>query len=212
MSPRGEFPSVPRYRILEQIGAGGMGIVYRAEDVLLGRTVALKLLPPELASDPQHRARLLREARASSALNHPNIVTVYEVGTANGLDFIAMEFVAGPRLAEMIPRHGMAVREALSIAIQVADALAKAHAAGIVHRDVKPSNIMVAEGIVKLLDFGLAKAPAAPSGDGEQTRTVSAKTAEGAVIGTFGYMSPEQAQGQPVDARSDIFSFGAVLY
>jgi Tol biopolymer transport system component len=166
------------------------------------------VLPRELAGDPARKARLIHEARAASALNHPNIVTLHDIGSEGGIDFLAMEYVAGKPLAELIPQHGMPVKEALRCAVQIADALAGAHAAGIVHRDLKPGNLMVtAEGLVKVLDFGLAKFTEAPAGE-----TATRLTTEGAVLGTVGYMSPEQAEGKPVDARSDIFSFGTLLY
>jgi serine/threonine protein kinase len=200
--------AIPDYRMLEEIGRGAMGVVYRAEDLRLGRAVALKVLPPELASDPQRKARLIREARAASALNHPNIVTVYDIGSEDGRDYIVMEYVAGKPLSEVIPRHGLPAKEAVRIAIQMADALARAHAAGIVHRDLKPGNFMLTgEGQLKLLDFGLAKIT-----DPGQPETSHTQTLEGEVMGTAGYMSPEQAEGKLADARSDIFSFGSVLY
>ncbi len=200
-----EAPAIPHYRIVEEIGRGAMGVVYRAEDVRLGRTVALKVLPPEVASDPQRKARLIREARAASALNHPNIVTIHDIGNEGGLDFIVMELVDGKPLNALVPPGGMPARQVAELAIQIADALSKAHAAGIIHRDVKPGNIMVTgEGSVKLLDFGIAKF--------EDTGVSQAQSSEGALMGTAAYMSPEQAEGKPVDARSDVFSFGAVLY
>jgi Tol biopolymer transport system component len=166
------------------------------------------VLPRELAGDPARKARLIHEARAASALNHPNIVTLHDIGSEGGVDFLVMEYVVGKPLAELIPRQGLPVKEALRCAVQIADALASAHAAGIVHRDLKPGNVMVAtEGLVKVLDFGLAKFAGAP-GEEAPTRL----TTEGALLGTVGYMSPEQAEGKPVDARSDIFSFGTLLY
>ncbi|MGC9973282.1 MAG: protein kinase [Bryobacteraceae bacterium] len=200
---------ISNYRVISKLGVGSMGEVYLAEDTRLGRRVALKVLPRELAGDPARKARLIHEARAASSLNHPNIVTLYDIGSEGGIDFLVMEYVAGKPLAELIPRQGLPVKEALRCAIQIADALATAHAAGIVHRDLKPGNVMVtAEGLVKVLDFGLAKkfagAPAA--------ETETDLTTEGALLGTLDYMSPEQAEGKPVDARSDIFSFGALLY
>jgi DNA-binding winged helix-turn-helix (wHTH) protein len=205
VEPPDGIPALPQYRILGEIGRGGMGIVYRAEDTRLGRQVAVKVLPPEIASDRQRQARLMREARAASALNHPNIVTVHDVGSVGGLDYIVMEFVAGRPLTDLIPPGGMPIQDALSAAVQMADALAAAHAAGIVHRDLKPGNVMVmADGRVKLLDFGLAKIT--------EGQPLEHETSEGAILGTSGYMSPEQAEGKPVDARSDIFSFGTVLY
>jgi len=196
------------YRILEKLGEGGMGEVYLAEDARLGRRVALKVLPRELADDPVRKARLTHEARAASALNHPNIVTLHDIGSEAGIDFLVMEYVAGKPLAELIPRQGMPVKEALRCAVQIADALGKAHAAGIVHRDLKPGNVMVTQdGLVKVLDFGLAIFDEAPL-----AKTKTRLTTEGAVLGTVGYMSPEQAEGKPVDARSDVFSFGTLLY
>ena len=204
---------IPHYRILAEIGRGAMGIVYKAEDSRLGREVALKVLPPELATDPQRKARLIREAQAASALNHTNIVTVHDVGSQDGRDFIVMEFVEGKPLNHLISNQGMPVEEAVRIAGQVAAGLAAAHGAGIIHRDLKPGNIRVtADGRVKLLDFGLAKFIDPPpllesTSDGDGARTV-----EGELLGTVDYMSPEQAEGKPADARSDIFSFGAVLF
>jgi serine/threonine protein kinase len=189
-----------------------MGVVYRAEDIHLKRPIALKLLPAEKMVDPQLRRRFIQEARAASALNHPNIITIHDIDQADGIDFIAMEYVAGKSLCELIPSAGMPISQALKISIQLADGLSRAHAAGIVHRDLKPSNIMVSnDSVVKILDFGLAKLlkRREPSGkrDGE-----SGETAKGTVAGTVAYMSPEQATGGPIDTRSDIFAFGAVLY
>ena len=208
---------VAHYEIQEKLGEGGMGAVYRAHDTQLRRRVALKILPSEYASDPERRSRLLREARVASAINHPNIVCIYEVGSDNGVDFIAMEWVDGKTLRQLIGRKGLPLREALQYAVEITDALATAHAAGIVHRDLKPSNIMVAgNGLLKVLDFGLAKLTE-PSASDESATTqtlTSDKTLSraGAVIGTVAYMSPEQAEGKKVDARSDIFSFGSVFY
>jgi Tol biopolymer transport system component/predicted Ser/Thr protein kinase len=205
--------TIAHYRVLEKLGEGGMGVVYKARDTRLDRFVALKFLPAEKIADAERKARFVQEARSASALNHPNIVTIYDIGE----NFIAMEYVAGKTLDEMIGRKGLKLSEALRCAIQIADALARAHTAGIIHRDLKPANIMVDEhGQVKVLDFGLAKltetvAPAS-AGEFEPTRTVKPRTEEGTVVGTAAYMSPEQAEGKPVDARSDIFSFGAVLY
>jgi Tol biopolymer transport system component/predicted Ser/Thr protein kinase len=202
------------YQITEKLGAGGMGVVYKARDLHLDRFVALKILPPEKVIDPDRRRRFVQEAKAASALNHPNIIHVYDIDQSEGTDYIAMEYVEGRTLAQLIPRRGMQLGEALKCGIQIADALARAHGAGIVHRDLKPSNIMVDEhGLVKVLDFGLAKlAETAPSGGDETTRTVEAATEKGTIVGTTAYMSPEQAAGRKVDARSDIFSFGSVLY
>jgi serine/threonine protein kinase len=200
---------ISAYRVISKLGAGGMGEVYLAEDTRLGRRVALKVLPREVADDPARKARLIQEARAASALNHPNIVTLHDIGSEGGIDFLVMEYLAGKPLTELIPRKGMPVKEALRCAVQIAGALASAHAAGIVHRDLKPGNVIVTEeGLAKVLDFGLAKKfGVAPAGE---TRTQL--TTEGAVLGTVAYMSPEQAEGKPVDARSDIFSFGTLLY
>jgi eukaryotic-like serine/threonine-protein kinase len=201
--------SAGHYRLESLLGRGGMGLVFRAKDTRLGRTVALKLLRPETAQTPAARLRLLREAQAASALKHPNIVTVYEVGEADGRDFLIMEFVEGNTLAERIVSGPLAFAEALDCAIQVASALEAAHRAGVLHRDLKPQNVMLdAAGVVKVVDFGLAKlmesAETEPSPAG-QTNT-------GAVFGTAPYMSPEQAEGRPADARSDVFSFGALFY
>jgi serine/threonine protein kinase/Tol biopolymer transport system component len=205
------------YQILGGVGAGGMGEVYRALDPRLGREVAIKVLPADRLSDPTRRARFEREARTVAALNHPHIVTIYEIESAEGVDFIVMEFVSGKTLDALIPRQGMRLGEALRVAIPLADALAAAHAAGIVHRDIKPSNVMVTpEGVVKVLDFGLAKLAQADEGRGEDTPTVDARVSPpswvGTVAGTPAYMSPEQASGGKADARSDVFSYGAVLW
>ncbi len=207
--------TVSHYRVLEKLGSGGMGVVYKAEDVRLKRPVALKFIPEDLARDRKILARFRREAEAASALNHPNICIVYDIGDSDGRPFIAMEYVAGRTLDQLIGRKGLELPEALRCAIQIADALTKAHAAGIVHRDLKPSNIMVTEdGLVKVVDFGLAKLAERPESGEEATRTVTegVDTEAGTIIGTVAYMSPEQAEGRPVDARSDIFSFGSVLY
>jgi serine/threonine protein kinase len=208
------------FSLLEKIGEGGMGQVYKARDNRLERFVAIKLLAEARHADADRRRRFVQEAKAASALNHPNIVAIHEIGEQDGRIFIVMELVAGKPLNELIPRKGMRLTEMLRIAAQVADALTAAHAAGIVHRDLKPANIMVdSHGRVKVLDFGLAKliAPAAELAVGadEATRTLTVKqslTEEGVIVGSVPYMSPEQAEGVAVDARSDIFSFGAVLY
>ncbi len=190
---------VSRYRILGPIGIGGMGVVYRAEDTLLGRPVALKFLPPMLAPNPRTKRRFLNEARAASALDHPNICTIYEVGeTAAGQLYIAMACYDGETLKHRLERGPLEAAEALHIALQVARGLSKAHRRGIVHRDVKPANLMItADGIVKILDFGIAKVP-------EQNPSVP-------LLGTPAYMSPEQSTGREVDPRSDVWSLGAVL-
>jgi len=206
------------YLIEARLGSGGMGEVYRARDSRLKREVAIKVLPVNFARDPDRIARFEHEARAASALNHPNIVHIYDIADGDGVQFIAMEYVDGKPLNELIPRKGMRLTEALRIATQVADALTAAHAAGIVHRDLKPANIMVdVHGRVKVLDFGLAKlsSHSVALGADEATHTLTAQhpvTEEGIIIGGVPYMSPEQAEGKPVDTRSDIFSFGSVLY
>jgi eukaryotic-like serine/threonine-protein kinase len=206
--------TVSHYQILEKLGEGGMGVVYKTLDTHLDRFVALKVLPPEKIADADRKRRFVQEARAASALNHPNIVTIYDIGSADGIDFIAMEWVAGKTLDRWIPRNGLRLNEALKYSVQVADALAAAHKAGIVHRDLKPGNLMVTDqGLVKVLDFGLAKlAEPADCGGDDATRTLKPTTEEGTIIGTVSYMSPEQAEGKKLDARSDIFSFGALLY
>jgi len=206
--------AVSHYQILEKLGEGGMGVVYKAMDTHLDRLVAVKVLPPEKVADADRKRRFVQEAKAASALNHPNIVTIHDIDSAEGIDFIAMELVAGKTLDRWIPRHGLRLNETLKYSVQVADALAVAHKAGIVHRDLKPGNLMVTDqGLVKVLDFGLAKLtePATP-GEDEATRTLKPTTEEGTIVGTVSYMSPEQAEGKKVDARSDIFSFGALLY
>jgi Tol biopolymer transport system component/predicted Ser/Thr protein kinase len=196
------------YRIEGKLGEGGMGVVYKARDTHLDRLVAIKVLPPERVADPERKRRFVQEAKAASALNHPNIITIHDIASEGGCDFIVMEYVAGRTLEQLIGRKGLKLSETLKCGIQIADALAAAHAAGIIHRDLKPGNVMVTEsGLVKVLDFGLAKLTEATVGEEAPTQT-----AEGAIVGTVAYMSPEQAQGQKVDARSDIFSFGSVLY
>jgi len=210
-----EEANLGHFTLLEKIGEGGMGRVYKARDTRLERLVALKLLAESRMADADRRARFIQEAKAASALNHPNIVTIHEIAEQDGQTFIVMELVEGKPLNETIPRKGMRLTEALRIAVQVADALTAAHAAGIVHRDLKPGNIMVdAHGRVKVLDFGLAKllGAAAPAAIAEEQETRTVLTEDGAIVGSVPYMSPEQAEGKPVDARSDIFSFGAVLY
>jgi Tol biopolymer transport system component/predicted Ser/Thr protein kinase len=202
------------YEVVSLLGQGGMGVVYKARDTHLDRFVAIKVLPPEAVADSERKRRFVQEAKAASALNHPNIVTVYDIETDHGVMFIAMEHICGRTLDAVIRRGALPLKEALRYAIEIADALSAAHIAGIVHRDLKPANIMVTEqGRVKVLDFGLAKLRegARPAED-ESTRTLEPRTERGAITGTAAYMSPEQAQGGAVDTRSDIFAFGAVLY
>jgi len=206
------------YDVLAHLGTGGMGVVYRARDTRLNRDVAIKVLPTDRPLSETARRRFQREAMAASALNHPNIITIYEVNSAEGTDFIVMEYVRGATLSSVLKKRKLDLSEGLRYCIQIADALTKAHAAGIIHRDLKPGNIMVTEdGLVKVLDFGLAKfSPHAPAEDNGITNTELANpftlTQPGAVTGTVSYMSPEQARGEPVDARSDIFSFGIVMF
>ena len=205
--------TIAHYEVLDLLGQGGMGVVYKARDTQLDRLVALKVLTPDKVANAERKLRFVQEAKAASALNHPNIVTIYDIGCADGIDFIVMEFVDGRTLDRVIPRGGMKLAELLKYAIPVTDALARAHAAGIVHRDLKPGNIMVSEEQVKLLDFGLAKlSDLHDASDAELTRQGVPETSEGSILGTVSYMSPEQAEARKVDARSDIFSFGAVLY
>jgi Tol biopolymer transport system component len=202
------------YKILEKIGAGGMGDVYLAEDTTLNRRVALKVLPAELAESEERRSRFTREAQALAALNHPNIVTVHSVEEDAGVHFITMELVKGKTVGELLPRQGFSLDKFFEIAVPLADAVAAAHEQGIVHRDLKPGNVMFgADGRVKVLDFGLAKPTGGLAGtDGTSDLPTAAKTAEGVIVGTWSYMSPEQARGQAVDARSDIFSLGIIFY
>jgi hypothetical protein len=199
---------VGRFRIGEILGSGGMGIVYAASDEALGRTVALKVLPPAFEVDDERRRRFLREARAASAVVHPNLAAIHEVGETGGYVFIAMELVHGRTLARLLRDGRMTVSESLRIGRGIAEGLAGAHAVGVVHRDLKPDNVMVDEaGTVKILDFGIAKLPTPHGALGPSTLTH-----EGSILGTPGYMSPEQAFGSAVDARSDVFSIGALLY
>ncbi len=203
------------YAILSPIGSGGMGEVYRARDERLGRDVAIKVLPADLAESSERLKRFEKEARAASALNHPNIVTVYDIGSTEGTSWIAMERVEGETLRKLLAAGPMPLKKLLAVATQIAEGLAKAHETGIVHRDLKPENVMVTrEGTAKILDFGLAKlaTPTGESGELTQSPTVSAGTEVGVVLGTVGYMSPEQALGEALDFRSDQFAFGSILY
>ncbi|HEX5083174.1 MAG TPA: serine/threonine-protein kinase, partial [Blastocatellia bacterium] len=206
------------YRLIKELGRGGMGTVYLAHDTRLGRRAALKLLPPHLVNNPERLSRFQREARSVSALNHPNIITIFDFGRENERHYIVSEFVEGHTLRNLVGSTDVSLNQILDLAIQVASALEAAHAAGVIHRDIKPENIMLRpDGYAKVLDFGLAKLTEPESGDDEAETNVSAaspdfETRTGMVLGTVNYMSPEQARGQKVDGRSDLFSLGVVLY
>jgi Tol biopolymer transport system component/predicted Ser/Thr protein kinase len=206
------------YEIQSPVGAGGMGEVYRARDTRLQRTVAVKILPSQLAEDPDARQRFEREARTISSLNHPNICTLYDIGQQDGMDFLVMEFLEGETLADRLSKGALPIEQVLRYGIEICDGLEKAHRSGIVHRDLKPGNIMITKAGAKLMDFGLAKAAASAMATSALTATLTTPlgsrplTAQGTVVGTFQYMSPEQVEGKEADARSDIFALGAVLY
>ncbi len=228
MSPNPQSSDVPvnrpdlvnrtflQYRILEKLGAGGMGEVYKARDTRLNRFVAIKVLSSGVSGDPQRRRRFIKEAQAASALNHPNIITIYDIVSQDETQYMIIEYIDGKALVDLIPPGGMPVAQAARYAAHIADALSAAHNAGIIHRDLKPANIMIgANGFLKLLDFGLAKMvepESAIAGDASTRTMAPAMTVEGALMGTVNYMSPEQAEGRKLDARSDVFSFGCVLY
>jgi eukaryotic-like serine/threonine-protein kinase len=206
---------INQYKIISPIGKGGMGEVFLAQDTKLDRKVALKILPSEFAEDADRMSRFVREAKSASALNHPNIITIHEIGESDGTHFIATEFIEGETLQKNLKGENVSLKSVLDIASQIASALQTAHSAGIVHRDIKPDNVMIrADGLAKILDFGIAKLSETPTNIGEEDATAIQKpsTSPGMIIGTANYMSPEQAKGKEIDARSDIFSFGIVFY
>ena len=204
------------YEIQAPLGAGGMGEVYKARDTRLDRTVAIKVLPAHVASDPDLKARFEREAKTISSLNHPHICTLHDIGNQDGIDFLVMEYLEGETLAQRLEKGALPLKQALKIAVEIADALDKAHRQGIVHRDLKPGNIMLTKTGAKLLDFGLAKLrkPGPPGAEGLSAATTVSElmTARGTLLGTLPYMAPEQVEGREADARTDIFAFGSVVY
>src|SRR5438132_7973965 len=207
--------TISHYKILSQIGAGGMGEVWRARDTLLGRDVAIKVLPAAFSENSERLRRFEQEAQAAGALNHPNILSIFHIGTHDGAPYIVSELLEGETLLDRMAGAALAQRKAIDYALQIARGLAAAHEKGIVHRDIKPDNIFITDdGRVKILDFGLAKLTSASDGVPSQTEVPTRKvnTDPGTVMGTMGYMSPEQLKGQSADHRSDIFSFGAILY
>ncbi|MGB5514711.1 MAG: serine/threonine-protein kinase, partial [Thermoanaerobaculia bacterium] len=208
--------AIAHYKILRKLGKGGMGEVFLARDEKLGRKVALKVLPPQAAGNQERLERFRREAKAVAALNHPNIVTIYSVEEVDGLHFLTMEYVEGRTLSDAVPDNGLHLQRFFEIGIALSDALSKAHEKGIIHRDLKPRNVMVdQDGRIRVLDFGLAKLLPTKALDGtdpDSTEPTEVLTGEGKVVGTTPYMSPEQLRGRPLDARSDIFSLGILLY
>ncbi|HYT31476.1 MAG TPA: serine/threonine-protein kinase, partial [Thermoanaerobaculia bacterium] len=205
------------YEIVSPLGAGGMGEVYKARDTRLERTVAIKVLPSHLSSSPEVRQRFEREAKTISALSHPHICALYDVGNQDGVEYLVMEYLEGETLADRLAKGALALEQTLRYGIEIADALDKAHRQGIVHRDLKPGNVMLTKSGVKLLDFGLAKLrPQEPASSLSRLSALPTEdrplTAEGTILGTFQYMAPEQLEGKQADARTDIFAFGAVLY